>query len=461
MKSHDTSIPDSDRGGINRAILALALPAILSNITVPILGLSDTYISGHLGSDRYVAAIAVGSMMVNAVYWLLGFLRAGTTGLTAEALGRCNSRQSRGIFTLSFFIAIALGAGIILLSYPLGLLLTSIMSPPEVTGELGFRYFLITIMAAPAFLATMTLTGWMIGMQNTLYPMIVAISVNIINIVVSFLLVFGFETGFYGVAIGTLSANWIGLVLGLIFARILARKHELGGLWLPLKGLGKEIDCKRFFRVNTDLMLRSACILGATFGMTSFGGRMGDEVLAVNSIIMQMFLFFSYFSDGFAFSAEALCGRMAGASEWNYMDKVIRRLWVWCGGIALFFSAIYLFFSPQIAYFLSDSANISRGVRDLRIVVCIIPLVSVIAFLYDGIFIGLTATRRMLCVTFIAVSVFIGAYFISRFTGVTSPTVLNPIVWGGFIAFLAIRGLGLIALFPSAKKSYISANKGV
>ncbi|MDE6247854.1 MAG: MATE family efflux transporter [Muribaculaceae bacterium] len=453
------SMKAEEKKGLNKEILALALPAIFSNITVPILGLSDTYISGHLGSDRYVAAIAVGSMMVNSVYWLLGFLRAGTTGLTAEALGRGNMHQTRGIFTISFLIAVMLGMLIILIAYPLGELMIGLMSPPHETGGLGLSYYMISIMSAPALLSTMTITGWMIGMQNTFYPMIMAISVNVVNIAMSFLLVFGAGMGFYGVAIGTLTANWFGLGLGLILARMLAHRYSQRGLWVSVKGLSKQVDIKRFFRVNSDLMLRSACILGATFGMTTFGGRMGDEVLAVNAIIMQLFLFFSYFSDGFAFSAEALCGRLAGAGNFRYMHTTVRRLWSWCGAIGVTFGAVYLIFAPQIAWMLSESSEIAKGVTELRIVVGVIPVISVMAFLYDGIYIGITATRKMLIVTFIAVSIFLGTYFVSKMCGVTDPRILNPIVWGGFLTFLAVRAIGLILLYPSAIRQYKTTSR--
>ncbi len=443
---------------LNSAILSLALPAIFSNITVPILGLSDTYISGHLGADKFVAAIAVGSMMMNSCFWLFGFLRAGTTGLTAEAYGRKDILQSRRIFTLAFLIAVIIGALLVIFSYPLSRLMLLLMSPSPSTSALASEYFIICIFGAPALLATMTVVGWMIGMQNTLYPMIVSVSINILNIALSFIFVFGLETGFKGVAFGTLCANWIGLVLAIILARKLLKNHSEKGvrysIWSPLRNLLTEVDAKRFFRVNSDLMMRSFCILSVTFGMTSFGGRMGDETLAVNSIIMQLFLFFSYFSDGFAFSAEALCGRFAGEKNWVDFERVIRRLWVWCGCIAGCFTLIYFFGIKEISLFLTESEDIMMHAVKLNWVIGLIPLLSVGAFLYDGIYIGLTSTRMMLLITFIGTSFFFGSYLTSQLLEINAVAELNKILWIGFLGFLAIRGVGLFLYSPSAVKKY-------
>ena len=277
---------------IDRNILRLAVPAILSNITVPLLGLSDTFITGHLGSERYIAAIAVGTMMANAVFWLFGFLRAGTTGLTAEAWGRGDNEAGRRIFTASFLLAAAIGLALVLASYPLARLMIAIMAPPEATARLAVRYFMLIVLAAPAQLVTMAVTGWMIGRQNTVWPMVVAISVNVINIALSFVLVFAVGTGFTGVAVGTLVANWSGLLIALGLARRLAAGT---GLWCGRRELASGFDVRRFFRVNSDLMMRSVCILAVPYAMTAFGARLGDITLAVNAVIMQFFLFFSYF----------------------------------------------------------------------------------------------------------------------------------------------------------------------
>ena len=422
--------------------MRLAIPAILSNITVPLLGLSDTFISGHLGSELYIAAIAVGTMLINSLYWLFGFLRMGTTGLTAEAFGRRDDLQSRRVFTTAFILAFSIGVFLILMNWPLAKLLLWIMQPSEATGTLAEEYFRISIMAAPAFLGTMTVTGWMIGSQNTLYPMIVAIAVNIINIALSFTMVFGLEWGFYGVALGTCVANWCGLLIALLLA------HRLAGgrrLWAPVRHLLREMDMSRFFRVNSDLMLRSACIMAVLFAMTSFAGRMGDMTLAVNAVLMQFFMFYSYFMDGFAFSGEALSGRFVGENNPQGISQVIKGLLLWALAMILIFTSTYMIALQPIAAMLTDEIPVVDGVTAMKWVVCTIPVISAAAFLFDGIYIGMTATRRLLLTTLTAMAAFF-IVMLPRLLDIEVPVSPNNLLWTAFMLFLLLRG-GLLAIF--------------
>lgn len=201
---------------INRAIFRIAAPAIVSNITVPLLGLADTTISGHLGSEKYIAAIAVGSMMINVVLWCFGFLRSGTTGLTAQACGAADTAAQRELFTRSFLLGIGIGAAMIMLQWPLMWILLQIISPEPEISDLASQYFRILIWGAPAMLGTMAISGWFLGMQSSFYPMLIAIITNVANIAASVALVFGCGMGFVGTAIGTCAANWFGLCLALI-----------------------------------------------------------------------------------------------------------------------------------------------------------------------------------------------------------------------------------------------------
>ncbi len=431
------------RNKIDRDILRLAVPAIFSNITVPLLGLSDTFITGHMGSVHYMGAVAAGTIMCNAVFWLFGFLRAGTTGLSAEAYGRGDDELSRNIFTVSFVLAMAIGVALIVLSYPLSKLMIAILGVPEYTGMLAVRYFMLVVMSAPALLATMTVTGWMIGNQNTVYPMIVAISVNVINIVLSFTLVFGGKVGFVGVAVGTLTANWCGLLISLALAQRLSGERKL---LRGLKAFSSNIDLRRFFRVNTDLMLRSACILVVPYAMTAFGGRMGDMTLAVNAVIMQFFMFFSYFMDGFAFSGEALCGKYAGAHDRAGLWSTVRHLGMWCVIMAVLFLAVYGGAAHQITGLLTDNADVVAGVDELKWVVCAVPVLSVAAFMFDGVYIGLTATRSMLLSTFAATVTYFVIIVLTKHFGVYG----NSVLWLAFLTFLTLRGLILALILPMA-----------
>ena len=439
-------------GKINRAILRLALPAIFSNITVPLLGLSDTFISGHLGAERYLAAIAAGTVLVNSLYWLFGFLRMGTTGLTAEAFGRNDLLLRRRVFTMSFLLAFSLGLFLMILSVPLSRMLLWIMEPEPATASLAGEYFRISILAAPAFLATMTVTGWMIGSQNTLYPMITAITVNIINITLSMTFVFGMKLGFYGVALGTCIANWSGLLIALLLARHLAAADQL---WAPLKGLWKAMDMRRFFRVNSDLMLRSACIMAVLFAMTTFAGRMGDSVLARNAVLMQFFMFFSYFMDGFAYAGEALCGRFAGAADPSGIYRTVKGLMIWAVIMTVVFTAIYFFFLTPVTALLTDEASVINGVSALKWVAVGIPVISAAAFIFDGVYIGMTATSRLLLATLAAMILFF-LTMLPYLLGRDLMILPDRLLWCAFLIFLLTRGVSLAILLPSTLRRIVS-----
>lgn len=421
---------------IDRKIISLAWPAVLSNITVPLLGLSDTFISGHLGDERYLAAMAAGTTMVNTLYWLFGFLRMGTTGLTANAFGAGDNKTQAAVFTRG--MAIALTAGMILaLCAPLlsGIIL-ALMKIPEEVALPASEYFRINMLGAPAILATMVVTGRLIGRQNTLFTMLTAISVNILNIVLSMLLVFCFDTGFKGVAIGTTAANWAGLLIALL----LAAKQSAGEKMLtPLREIFRGGGLSTFFSVNAWLFARSACMMAVTFAMTSFAGQIGTTALAANAVLMQFFIFFSYFMDGFAFSGEALCGRFSGSGERDMLRLTIRRLMVAGLVMTVVFSSLYALTSTGIASLLSDSHKVVEKVASLKIICVLLPAASVAAFIFDGIFIGLTRTRDMMLSTLGGMILF----FAVRYALLPTDLMPETALWTAFISFLATRGIVL------------------
>lgn len=437
-----------------RMLLALAAPAIVSNITVPLLGLSDTFITGHLGAEVYVAAIAVGTMLVNALYWLCGFLRMGTTGLAAEAFGQKDGRLRRDILMMALIIGLVIGIILVLLSPLLRELLINLMAPPEDVAPLAGKYFEISVAGAPAILGSMALIGWMVGSQNTLYPMIVSIGVNIVNILLSFSLVYGFDMGFVGVAYGTLIANWLGLLAALIFAKRMLRDCGNG---VKLRGILKRVDIRRFFSVNGNLFIRSACLMSVSFALTSFAGKIGENALAVNAVLMQFFFFFSYFMDGFAFGGEALCGRFIGAREKANLMLSIKVLGWICLVVAIVFSFVYIGFTPQIASLITDVDSVIEGIRQLRWVAWILPTVSVAAFMFDGIYVGLTATGKMMLATMTGACLFFGIYFIGRLGYAKGISFVSQqeALWIAYMVFLLARGTVLAVALPAEIKRRI------
>lgn len=427
---------------INREIIRLSVPAILSNITVPLLGLCDTAIAGHLGADSFIGAIAVGSMMINVTFWLFGFLRMGTTGLTAQAFGADDAVALRTVFSRAVTLGAAIGTLLLLLMYPLREMLLTLISPDEPIRALASRYYTIVLMSAPALLATNAVQGWLFGMQTTLIPMTVAIATNVINIAISLTMVLIFHTGFIGVAIGTLSDNWLGLLLALI----LARRKAGGKLWIPFRDVFTDREgLGRFFRVNSDIFFRSAAIMAVSLGVTAIGSRLGALTLAANAVMMQFFNFFSFFMDGLAFTAEALTGRFAGARDFGMLRRSRNALLWWSAAIAALFFGIYCFAPDPIVALITDSPTVRADIRNYYLWLTLIPPLTVAAFIFDGFYIGLTATRTMLAATTVSALLFFGICFIHT-DGIALPD--NGRLWTAFLAYLAGRGTILAALSP-------------
>lgn len=427
-------------------MLGLAVPAIISNITVPLLGLCDTAIAGHLGSSVYLAAIAAGSMMMNVIFFLLTFLRTGTTGLTAKAYGAGAPDEQRAVFSRSFFLAVAAGVAVILLGEPLCRLLSLIISAPAPVSALAADYFKICILGAPAQLGIMAANGWMVGRQSTVLPMTVSITVNIINIALSLAAVFALKWGFAGIAVGTMVSNWCGLVLALYLAR-----RSFGGkrLFASRREVFARGEMVKFFRVNSDLFLRSACVMAVSLSVTSIGARLGADVLAVNAVINQFFIFFSYFMDGFAFAAEAMVGKAYGARDGKAMHRDTKALGLWSLIMAVTFTAIYLGFGNEIVALLTSEESVRELAAGLRLWIVALPAISVAAFIFDGFYIGVIATRRMLVSTATAMAVFFLIAFIHP-GGIALPD--NHTLWTAFLSYLLTRGVVLAWQWPKLSK---------
>ena len=440
---------------LNREILRLSIPAIISNITVPILGLSDTTISGHLGSEIYIGAIAVGTMMFNVIFWLFGFLRMGTTGLTAQAYGAGDNESCRQLLVRSSMLGVIIGITIILLHYPLRELLLLLISPDSSVAQYSSDYFNICILGAPALLFNMSVMGWMLGMQNTVRPMIISVSVNVINIALSLAFVFLMDMGFNGVALGTMLSNWCGVAISLWF---ITRYYDGRLPSIKRDDLLKVSGMGRFFKVNTDIMLRSACVMSVSLSVTAIGAQLGAMTLAANAIMMQFFILFSYFMDGFAFAAEALSGRFAGAKDLPMLRKSVGYLAVWALGVALMFTVVYVFGYQYIVRFITSEQDVVAVVVDHSLWLQLIPIVTVAAFIFDGVYIGLTATRRMLWVTLSSALLFFAICFLHIGGDNLFALPDNDTLWVGFLAYLLLRGLLLGIGTPKLLQSIVKSS---
>jgi MATE family multidrug resistance protein len=417
---------------MNKKILQLAIPSIISNITVPLLGLIDVAIAGHLGSAAYIGAIAVGSMLFNIFYWNFSFLRMGTSGLTAQAFGSRNFSEAAGILIRGLAIAIIGGLLIILLQIPVLKLAFIILETSPDVQRFASIYFSICVWGAPAVLASYTLQGWFIGMQNTRYPMIVSICMNIVNIFFSLLFVVVFGMKIEGVASGTLIAQYFGLFLCLVL------------LFSHYRRLKKVINIeesfqwkamKRFISVNGGIFIRTLCLISVTSFFTYAGARQGDAILAVNTLLMQLFILYSYFMDGFAYAGEALSGRYTGARNKLLLQCTIRYLFYWGSGICLVFTFLYGIGAESFLSVLTNEKSVIETAQTYFYWVLVIPLAGFAAFLWDGIFIGATAIRPMVYAMIAATIVFFVLYF------ALYDLYGNHALWIAFLCYLSIRGI--------------------
>lgn len=444
---------------LNRKILSLAIPAIVSNITIPLLGLSDTAIAGHLGSDLFLAAMAVGATMMNLSSWLFGFLRMGTAGLSATSYGARDARSLSRIFCRTLVLGFFIGVLMVLFRYPLSRLLVSLLSPGPEIAEEATLYYSICILAAPAQLATMAMGGWMVGMQSTFWPMIVAIVTNAANIPLSLLLVFGVKTGFAGLAVGTAVAQWVGFILALWFCIRLWRKFrtenpDFSGMSIfsELKNSLRHSAPRSFMTMNSALLIRSACIMAVSMGMTAFAGRLGETALGANTIMLQFFTFFSFFMDGFAHASEAMVGSAAGGGDKALLSRYVRRLLMWAVSMGLLFLLVYLFCGQTIVRLLTDSRAVREAIAGMSWIPVLIPPVSVMAFIFDGFYIGLTKTVPMMWATIVSsccffIIIWLSGGMESSGIGLWDLRFSQILLWAAFLTYLFLRGSILGALF--------------
>lgn len=422
---------------INKRILRIAIPSIISNITVPLLGLIDVTIVGHLGAAAYIGAIAVGGMMFNIIYWIFGFLRMGTSGMTSQAYGRHDLDEVTRLLLRSVGVGLAIALCLLALQYPISRLAFIFIQTTDEVEQLATLYFRICIWGAPAMLGLYGFAGWFIGMQNSRFPMYIAITQNVVNIAASLSFVYLLHFKVEGVALGTLIAQYAGLLMAVL-------------LWLRYYGgLKKHIDWRsvlqkqamlRFFQVNRDIFLRTLCLVIVTLFFTSAGAAQGEVVLAVNTLLMQLFTLFSYIMDGFAYSGEALAGKYIGAGNRQALHRTVRQLFAWGIGLSAAFTLLYFLGGKAFLGLLTNEASVIGEAGNYFYWVLAIPLAGFAAFLWDGVFIGATATRQMFYSMLVASACFFLVYYSLH------PWMGNHALWLAFIIYLSLRGIVQTAL---------------
>lgn len=411
-----------------KKILRLAVPNIISNITVPLVGMVDLAIVGSMGSTELLGGIAIGTAIFNLLYWNFGFLRMGTSGLAAQAYGRRDLAESGRVLIRA--VAVAMGIALLMLLFQNPLLegtLWFMEGTPGVESAAG-EYFRWRIWAAPATLGLYAFKGWFIGMQNAKTPMWIALAINAINVGASLGFAFGAKMGLAGVGLGTAIAQWSGLLMALGVVLTAYGRIFRGRAWHD--GLAQVAAWGAFFRLNRDIFIRTLCLVAVFTYFTKASSAQGTVVLAANTLLMQLFTLFSYFMDGFAYAGEALVGRYTGSGNTVERYQSIKGLFGVGSVLALLFALLYGIGGSMILTLFGPEAAVSQAASDRMLYAAAVPLVSFGAFLMDGVLVGMTLSRVMREVMLVATALFFATYF------------LGGGLWEAFLGFLLVRSAG-------------------
>ena len=441
---------------LDREILRLALPSILANITVPLVGLVDTAVAGHLhnlsgSSAEFIGGISVGAMLLSVIYWNFAFLRASTGGLTAQAYGRSFGRalqkktdECSAILVRALKLALGFAALLIVLQWPISRLALIFRDATPGVAQLAIQYVIIRIWAAPATLSLMALKGWFIGMQDSVSSMLTDLTVNIVNIAASIILSLGIGNwdglGFVGIPLGTVIAQYSGLLLALGICGFKYRVKIAGQAGNDGEGAGNDGTFGAFFKLNTDLFVRSLCFTGIYLGYTIIASRYGEVMLASANIMMNLLMIFSYFTDGFAYAGEALTGRFIGEKDREMVRRTVVQTFKWSFGVAGIWMLIYGLAGPGMLRLMTDDAAVLGACRTYLPWLLAMPLVGCAAFTWDGIYIGATASHAIRNAMIWALAAFLGVWLAGAVLapGISSPAAIH-LLMAAYFAHLVAR----------------------
>ena len=420
---------------MNREILRIAIPNIISNITVPIMGIVGTMIAGHLGdSVSTIGALAIGVSIFNFIYWNCSFIRMGTSGITAQAYGAGDQRTTTLMLARATVVSLVVGVAIVVLQRPLGALALRMMNG----GEMVADYFYARVWAVHAGVLLFGLNGWLTGMQNAIIPMVVAIVVNVVHIVCSLWFAFPLGMGIVGIAYASVVAQWTGVAITALIMWWHYGKQLVRISWSEIWDMKA---MREFFSINRDIIVRTLCIVSTYTFFTAASARMDDPtILAVNTILLELFTLFSYMSDGFAFAAEALTGRFIGERNGVALRDCVRKCMVWCAVICVLYVGLYVgWWRELLGLFVEDDAENTAQIMEYagRYIgwIVAIPVAASWPFMMDGIMVGATQSRIMRNSMLWATA----AYFLLFFT--LEPLIGNDALWLAFTSYMFLRGV--------------------
>jgi MATE family multidrug resistance protein len=415
-------------------VFAIAGPAMVANLTTPLIGIVSTIAIGRLGDATLLGGVAIASIIFDCLFWLFAFLRMSTVAFTAQALGAGELQEMRAILVRGFVIAALVGTSLIVLQIPLGAVLLEAMGGSEGVTRAAKTYFTIRIWSAPLALANYVVLGWLIGQARAKLALSVQVAINVINMAATVLLVLVLHAGIAGAAIAAVVAEAAGLMLGILTARRLTN----GQPPVPRAALLDRAKLIRMLAVNRDIMIRTASLIAVFLFFTAQGARAGDVTLAANAVLNNFLLVNAFFLDGLANAAEQLCGRAYGARNRIGFSSAVRLVILWGTAFALAVTAIYALFGPMLIDIMTASAEVRHGARDYLWFVALAPILAVFAFAYDGIYSGATWAREMRNLMMLSLAIFLAAWLSLRSFG-------NAGLWGALLVHYAARG-GLQAL---------------
>ncbi len=420
---------------MNKQILRLAVPNILSNITVPLLSSADTAIVGHLENPVYIGAIAIGSVIFNFIYWGFGFLRMGTTGLTAQSFGSKNKEEILSVLMRALFVALLVSTALIIFRNVIGGIGFYLIGAPAEVEALASEYFYIRIFAAPAALSLFSFYGWFFGMQDSKTPLLISLVVNSVNIALDYFLVYKIGMKSDGVALGTVISQYLGLALAIIIFFV---KYKNFVIKIALRKVFDFAKLKKFFTVNFDIFIRTVCLVFTFSFFTAESGSFGEDILATNSILIQLWLLLSYGIDGFAFAAESLIGKYYGMKNRLKFVAAVKYSFAWGLGLGVVYSLIYFFFGKEIVSLYTSNEKIVALALSFFVWTIIAPVINSWSFIWDGVYLGATATKPMRNTMLISTAlIFLPVYYF------TKESLGNNSLWLAMTLFMLARGLTL------------------
>ncbi|MCL9783578.1 MATE family efflux transporter DinF [Vibrio sp. S4M6] len=419
---------------IHKQVLLLAIPMVLSNITVPLLGLVDSAVIGHLKHAWYLGGVSLGSTMISVTFWLLGFLRMSTTGLTAQSWGAQDKHQLALTLLQGLLMAVGLAVVFLILHAWISELIFSFSSASAQVKQYGAQYFSIRAWGAPAALANFVLLGWLLGTQDSKSPMWMVIIANVTNILLDFLFVVGFEWKVQGVAIASVIAEYVSFSFGLLCVTNTWRRQLMPSPRLLISNAMTGIS--RFVKLNRDIFLRSLFLQAALSFMVFKGASYGDDIVAANAVLMSFVMIISYGMDGFAYAMEAMVGKAIGGKNKDQLADSMIGITFWSLLICLALTLVFVFFGSELISLITSIVRVQQVAAVYLPWLMAMPLVSMWCFLLDGIFIGATKGKQMRNSMFLAMCGYFIVYWLAA-------PLQNHALWLALLSFMALRGLTL------------------